>query len=68
MMGVLPKMFFLSTQADQLVGSPPEFCHTEMAVPTINGAFAAGADDIAIWEARLLRVSMLTGRAGGAAH
>lgn len=61
MMGDPPIMFFRSTQVAQLVGSPPEFCHTEMAVPTRNGASAADADEIAIWLARLLRVLMLAG-------
>lgn len=54
MMGVFPKMFFLFTQLAQFVGSPPEFCHTEMAVPTRNGALSFGADEIAIWAAFLL--------------
>ena len=61
MMGVLPKMFFLLTHVAQLVGSPPEFCHTDIAVPTKKGASAAGTDDIALREARLLRVSIFAG-------
>ena len=54
MMGVFPKIFFLFTQLAQFVGSPPEFCQTEIAVPTRNGALSLGADEIAIWAAFLL--------------
>ncbi len=43
-----PNMLRLAAQVAQLVGSPPEFCHTEMAVPTRNGASLSGAEAMAI--------------------
>lgn len=42
MMGEPPKSVFLLHQVSQLEGPPPLFCHTLMAVPTRNGASAAG--------------------------
>jgi hypothetical protein len=43
--GHKPKAFFPFTQVSQLEFPPPEFCHTEMAVPTRNPvSFSLAAD------------------------
>jgi len=44
----MPRMLRLAAHVAQLVGSPPEFCHTDIAVPTRNGASLSGADAMAI--------------------
>lgn len=46
MIGDPPIMVFLLHHESQLLGPPPLFCHTDIAVPTTNGASDFGIDVI----------------------